>query len=435
MIMKKLVITFVIALTMGDIMAQDLFFGYFQTDHMYLLNPAEVVNGHEQIFLEYGRKWSELASPPEVFQLGGVIHSSQKLSFGGILNRYSSGILNRYHFGISTGYNVNLTENQTFSAGINTYLKNNSIVINNVIADLNDPVLTGGQYNKTNFGLGIGLSYTYDYFKVHLSMPETHDVGDGGFTPLVTGGVSYDFYLNDFQVAPYLTYFGTSIDKVVEGLVMVSWRNTVKMGAGYRSNNTLGIRIEFQSGSIALGYAIANNDVNFAGAGVSNNFSVRYLFNRKKIDTNEKINSIISTNERILGRLDAEKDSARIIQEEILLKLDALTNQQNAVHKLQANFLEKFEEADRKNTVDEATNEELEPGYYLVIYSFHDSTELKKIKEELISLPFETRLIHDKEKSYYYISTRRYDTLEMAVLAMQNIRNQGFEEAWIHWYK
>ena len=46
--------------------------------------------------------------------------------------------------------------------------------------------------------------------------------------------------------------------------------------------------------------------------------------------------------------------------------------------------LTKFEEAERRNTVDEATNEELSPGYYLVIYSFHESTEIKKIKEEII---------------------------------------------------
>jgi len=435
--MKKLVITIVITLTVNYIIAQDLRFGYFQPNHMYLLNPADVVYDQEQIFLEYGRKWSELAYPPEAFQLGGVFHSSQKLSFGGILNRFSSGIFDRYNFGISTGYKVNLTENQTLSAGISTYLQSNNIAINNVIADLNDPVLTGGQYNKTYFGLGIGLSYTYDNFKAYLSLPETHvvDVGDEGFESFINAGASYDFSFNDFQVTPYMNYFGTPTDKVVEGLVMASWRKTLRMGIGYRSNNTFNIRFEFQSGSIGLGYAIANNDGNFSGAGISNNFSVRYLFNRKKIETNEKINSIVSTNERILSRLDAEKDSTRRIQEEILLKLDALTNQQNEVHDLQADFLEKYDEAERRNTVDEATNEELEPGYYLIIYSFHDSTELKKIKEELVALPFESRLIHDKEKSYYYISTRRYDTLEMAVLGMQNLRNQGFEEAWIHWYK
>jgi len=118
-----------------------------------------------------------------------------------------------------------------------------------------------------------------------------------------------------------------------------------------------------------------------------------------------------------------------------LQRLDALTQQQNATHDLQRNFVTKCEESERNNTVDEATNKELEPGYYLVIYSFHESTDIKKINEELTSLPFESRLIHDKEKSYYYISTRRYDMLEMAVIGMQNIQNNGFEDAWIHWYK
>jgi len=434
--MKKLLIAFVIILSMNGLMAQDLRYGYFQTNHMFVLNPAEVVHDPEQIFLEYGRKWSELASPPEAFQLGGVLHSSQKLSFGGIINRNSSGILDRYHFGISTGYKVKLNQNQTLSGGITTYLKSNTIVINNAIADLNDPVLMGGQYNKTLFGLGVGLSYTYDKFKVHASLPETHSVGDHGFGSFVNGGASYEFTLNDFQVSPYLTYIGTPIDNVVEGLVMVSWKNTMSFGAGYRSNNTFGIRFEFQASSIAIGYAIANSIGEFSGSGVSNNFSLRYLFNKNKIEASEtKMNSIISTNERILSQMDAEKDSTRMIQEEILLKLDALTNQQNEVKDLQADFLEKYDEAERRNTVDEATNEELDPGYYLIIYSFHDSTELKKIKEELVALPFESRLIHDKEKAYYYISTRRYDTLEMAVLGMQNIRNQGFEGAWIHWYK
>lgn len=436
MIMKKMVITaLAIFWSINYLMAQDLRFGYFQTNHMYLLHPGAVSSDPEQIFLEYGRQWSELAASPEVFQLGGVFHSSQKLSFGGIINRNSSGILDRYHFGITTGYRVNLAPKQSLSAGISTHIKNNNIVLDNIIADMSDPILSGGQYEKTYFGLGLGLNYSYENLKAYFSIPETHYFGDSDLGGLINGGLSYDFFLNDYMVTPSVNYFGTPLDKIVEGMVMVGWKNIIRMGAGYRSDNSFGFRLEFRSGAIALGYAIANSSGNYKGTGVSNNFSVRYIFDQDRFETDQKINSIVETNERILSRMDAEKDSTRMAQAEILQRLDALTHQQDTVQDLQRNFLEKYEEADRKNTVDEATDKEVEPGYYLVIYSFHDSTELNKIEEELVSLPFETQLIHDKDKSFYYISTRRFDTLEMAVIGMQSVRNQGFSEAWIHWYK
>ncbi len=430
-------ITLVIALAIHTIKAQNLRLGYFQQEHMFILNPAEVIHDQEQVFLEYGRKWADLTYSPEALQVGGVFHSSEKLSFGGVINRNTSGIYNLFHFGISTGYKVNLSDRQTLSAGLAPYIKNNIIDLSDVVANMNDPLLSGEQYNKTHFGMGIGLSYTYDNFKAHLSIPETHDVeiGDEGFGSFITGGASYDFFLDDFLLTPYVTYIGTPIDQVVEGLFMASWKETLKFGAGYRSNKTFSFRVEFQSGSIALGYALANTSGNFSSVGISNNFSVRYIFKRATVDTKAKINSLVSTNERILSRMDAEENYNRNKQEEILQRLDELTHQQDTVQNLQRDFIEKFEESERKNTIDQNTDKEVEPGYYLIIYSFHDSTELNKIKEELVSLPFETRLIRDKEKSFYYISTRRYDTLEMAVIGMQNIRNQGFEEAWIHWYK
>ncbi|MEQ9099061.1 MAG: type IX secretion system membrane protein PorP/SprF [Imperialibacter sp.] len=432
--MKKLVIILTIVVVGKTSFAQDLHFGYFQKNHNYILNPAMVVHDPEQVFLEYGRKWAGLASPPEEFQVGGVFHSSKRLSFAGLVNRSASGVLNMYHYGISTGYKVNLAPKQTLSAGLSTYLKNNIIDTDNIVGNLSDPVLNGGNYNRAKFGLGVGLTYSYDKLIVNFALPETHS-DNNEFNPFISGGASYVIPLNDFKVTPSVTYFGAPVDRQVEGMVMASWKNTLTAGLGYRTNNTVGVRVEFQSGPIALGYAFANPIGGFSGTGVSNNFSVRFLFRRTGADNVKKLSTIEDTNQRILNRLNADKDSARQVQSEILRKLDLLTNQQDTVRVQQRDFLDKFEEAERNNTVDEATKQEVEPGYYLVIYSFHNSTELTKIKEELTPLPFETKLIHDKEKSQYYIATRRYDTLEMAVIAMQNIRNRGFDGAWIHWYK
>ena len=75
------------------------------------------------------------------------------------------------------------------------------------------------------------------------------------FDHFISGGVSYDVALNDFRVTPGVTYFGAPVDKLAEGMIAASWRETFNAAVGYRTNNTVAMRVEFQSGSVAVGYA------------------------------------------------------------------------------------------------------------------------------------------------------------------------------------
>lgn len=217
------------------------------------------------------------------------------------------------------------------SAGITqTNLKADML---NKMVDLSDPMLSSTDLNKLLFSSGLGLLYKFDKkAELGLSFPALM-TGDKPLNDMMVLNAGWNFYggaQKEWKVKPMLNYYKlNSSPQMIDGLLQGSWKETVSLAAGYRTNSCVIIMAGINFKSFAVNYAYYSYTSGIkALAPTENEISISFGFNKPsktasaasseqavqdEIDRiNTKLNELMGVEKTNPGLVDMKKELSKL---------------------------------------------------------------------------------------------------------------------------
>lgn len=82
----------------------------------------------------------------------------------------------------------------------------------------------------------------------------------------------------------------------------------------------------------------------------------------------------------------------------------------------------------------EPTGEAIEQGFYIVVFTFREKKHAMQAIGRLNYIGITTTIAYNNSKAFYYLMTQSYPNLQDAARRCDEIRDLGYEDAWIHEY-
>lgn len=161
---------------------------------------------------------------------------------------------------------ISFGKNHSLRFGLNSGIVLNTLSENkiNEYTDLNDPVLTNGQFDRVGFTAGLGLNYNWnDKLNIGFSLPVLVN-SLRGLEPVYFGNISYDIKISDkFFLKPSLMAYGPAyIGPTLYGDFKFSYKNYLWIKGGMNTNMTVtggaGGSVKF----VSFGYIYNHNLLN-----------------------------------------------------------------------------------------------------------------------------------------------------------------------------
>lgn len=256
---------------------------------------------------------------------------------------------------------VKLTEKGVLGFGVSLGMAQTNLKqeLLNPIVDVTDASLNSQNLNKMLFTAGAGLLYKYDKkAELGISMPAIV-TADQPFGNIVVANAAWNFYTgaeNIWRIKPMLNYYHLNISpSMVDVLAQGSWKETVSLTSGYRSNGSFIAAIGLNVKSLSVGYAYYSHFTGYSAlAPTQNEISVAFTFNRPKASSRK--NNDANNDEAIQDEID-----------QITTKLNTLTEMEKTNPEL----------VDMKKGVSKL-NRDLEK--VLTKYKITNPNQLQKIK-------------------------------------------------------
>lgn len=222
---------------------------------------------------------------------------------------------------------VKLNTKNTLSFGISagisqTNLKNELL---NGLVDMSDPALNSNSINKIFFTSGVGFMYKFDKkAEIGFSVPSIV-TGDKPFNNVFIGNAGWNFYAgaeSKFKIKPMVNYYNFSNGlNMVDGLLQGTWKETISISGGYRTNGAMIASAGLNFKSFAINYAFYNQMSGYnALAPAQNEIAISFSFNKPKpvgknqIVSDEVIqDEIDKLNDRINGLVNIDKTNPGLV--------------------------------------------------------------------------------------------------------------------------
>lgn len=76
----------------------------------------------------------------------------------------------------------------------------------------------------------------------------------------------------------------------------------------------------------------------------------------------------------------------------------------------------------------------VEPGFYIVVFTFRQKRHALQAVGRLNYIGINSSIGYNNNREYYYLMSQKYETLDEAIRRADEIRDLGYEDAWIHQY-
>lgn len=460
----------------------------YNVNHFWY-NPANAGDQNAFVaYLSHRKQWLDFPGAPVTSILS--VHSpvGKRVGFGGTILHDKTDIFSRIRGSLSYAYHIPIAREHTLSFGLSAGVVQHKLDLNDVnVPDPTDVVLASDYYNGTTLFGDFGLRYKWRGLQIGAAAPRLFEssidfekLGDEYFEVerqyIFYGGYGIDLAGGKVTITPSGMYrlFLNGVSQFDANL-HVSWKDRVWVGGTYRQDAgyvaAAGLRIADQ---VTLGYAyeFSTNGVAASSSG-SHEAILGFTFgggNKEKNEEQDKrLEELTNAQQDIVDQLDSlskvvqtdqkarEENTARIDSMEQVLKdvetqlaevgeqmLDFDSELKAQSERIDAKldtgaikeYLTRLQLTQNASTGETEVEEvALERGYYIVIESFRSQKNALRYVKGFNDRSERAIIVHNKSRGWYYCYLKKYDNLQEALVAMKKIREQGFDDAWVHIYK
>lgn len=271
--MKKSIsiyVLFIFLFVLNQVQAQQFPLSSHYTVNPYAENPAFAgLNNRSEFYLNYRHDWGGIVGSPRTYRMNGNRQVYNNMFVGGELMGDLADVFYRVRAGLSYTYRVQLAENQMLSFGIAGQLYQSLIRIDQVNADLNDPMLRNlDRILSTDYNASFGLVYTVNDVVIGFGMPVMLRTKDAYLT---TGQEIFAFERS------YNFYFGNrfSIDQQWDFKPVLFARKTINQPMTVDFSGTFVFNQQFWLGAMFRNTAVFGIN---AGLKILNGMLVHYTY-------------------------------------------------------------------------------------------------------------------------------------------------------------
>lgn len=452
---------------------------YYQ--NKFLVNPAAA--GEQDAFaafLNHRRQWVGIDGAPVTNILS--VHSpigNGNQAIGATLSTDRTHILQRTTGTIAYSQRFNFSKDKKhfLAIGAGVGFIDNRINLADVVAqDPSEIILGANQVSGTTFNVDAGIEYRLNGLFVGVSVPQVletsinyNDFGGDRFVELkrhLTAYAGYTFDVKDrtWMIEPSALFrYLPNGNYQIDGNLYVNWKDIVWLGGTYRTDAgiipAVGFRVA-KSFSVSYAYELSSTALAKESNGtheVMIGFTLGAKNNKLEEELAElkanqdslwlKTNSIEGEVDSLGVRMDKNEEGDGVRDgsiEENERRIDELEKQlkeleDNMPKGLDTNMIKemltrmiKKTDADGKTVYEEAA---LETGNYVVIESFRDLDNAEKAVEIWKTKKVDAIIVHNSKRKWYYVYSKRFDTLKPALTEMKKVRASGLQDkAWVHIY-
>jgi len=279
--MRKILVISIFLLITTQIYGQSIpvYSHYFMNPYLY--NPAYAGSeGKGALFLTHRRQWVGIDGAPVTSNITFHTPLTRGLNFGLNLSWDETSILNTYSGLITLGYAVKFSRMVFFRLGISGGAIWNSVDLNQIDLNPNDPVYANLLSNSMSLDGNAGVSLHIGTFALGASLPHifsTKTLSQDFFTVgdynsaldeiLFTASYRQYFGQDQFAFEPRFFYhLSKSGQSQWEGMATLDIKNILWIGGSYNEDRGFtglaGIKVR---GSLAVGYAVGFGLADYSG--------------------------------------------------------------------------------------------------------------------------------------------------------------------------
>lgn len=479
----KTIIAAVALLITGQAIGQQLPVTGLYYQNKFLVNPAAA--GEQDVlaaFLNHRRQWVGIEGAPVTNILS--VHSpigNGNQAVGATLSTDRTHILQRTSGTIaySQRFNFSKQKKHFLAIGAGIGFIDNRINLSGVNAqDPTEIILGANQINGTTFNIDAGLEYRLSGFTLGVSVPQVletsvnyNEFGGDRFMELkrhLVAYTGYNFRIKDgiWMIEPSALFrYLPNGNYQIDGNLYINWKDIVWVGGTYRTDAgiipAVGFRVAKQF-SVTYAYELSNSSlakesngthevmVGFRLGGARDRSLEEEIEKLKKNQdtlwtTTKDLREDVDSLETRMDANEAGDETQGNDIDENERRIEELENQMKELKNAMPNDLDtnqikdmlmrliKRVGSDGSVSYDEAP---LEKGNYVVIESFRTIERAERAVELWKEKEVDAIIVHNKKRKWYYVYSKRYDTLKPALEEMRKVRASGLQEkAWVHIYK
>ncbi len=473
--MKNSIIKFVLLLSAGPAIAQQLPLSSQYYTNQFVTNPAltgtkENVNA----FLTHRSQWTGLTGAPQTSYLT-VDGPIQAKNIGLGLNLYSdvTDITSRIGAFANYSYKLKLSDdNNNLYFGIALGIINNKIDFSRaVVRDKDDPnIPQSGSQNQSVFSSDFGIAWRWKKLEIGAAIPQflgtkiKYNTVDGKTTTFnlersYQASLKYVIDIvkeKEITVYPLLMarYYENSTFQYDANLVL-DWKKIGWLGATYHSNNAVAVSAGVRYKGLSIGYAYdlgISSTKSYTGnsselllgfsfgkardnsSSVAEEEAAKKDLAKEEVKTpasNEELQALktkADTNEIEIQRLKAELAQMKT---ERLASSTALPDANNPNKAREINLTENLMRTSSSNSFVDESGLTIMGGYYIVIGSFNNKENATKFKNSnLIKGYNKTQIIQNSGTKTYYVYSGRFEKQPDAEAELAKYKVE-YNDAWV----
>lgn len=353
--MKRIVLFTSLALSLVQVSAQDRSGVYTNLHNRFLSNPS-LAGEHGNIYTVFNFRSmiNGLEGMPRTYNFS--VHSSlqNNTGLGMKVLSLNSGAFQTINAEAAYSKKVFFTPDHSISFGLSLGVVQTNIKpeLLNGNVDLSDQTILTNDLNKLRISTGAGLTYRYaKKAEIGIAFPMLV-AADRTLNPMMVSTASWTADLDqnkEWKLKPVINYFHlTNSPSMADLLLGLSWKETLSIGGGYRSNGTAIISAGFNFKSVAINYSFYNHTSDVKSlAPAQNEFAIAFQFNKPSVlnkksgsehvsdqtiqdeidKVNDRLNSIMSIEKTNPGFINVKKEIGKVNKElDRILKKYSITN-------------------------------------------------------------------------------------------------------------
>lgn len=460
----------------ATVFAQQIPLSSLYNENRFMYNPANAGDGdYLEAYIGTRNQWDGISGSPQTHYLS--VHSGiGKTGHNVGTNLYydRTAIINTISASLTYAYDLTIAKDHTLAAGISIGLFNTNLNLSDaVVQHTDDQILQFGDLNGFTIDGSAGIRYNWKDLEFGASADHLFETGPQ-FERINTNYrldlkrqynfyLGYEIWLKDrtWLIHPSGMYrFIPGSPVQFDANLRFGYKNIVWVGGSYRAETgpvaSLGVNIKDKF-TVAYAYDFALNGID--NSIFSHEVMVGFKLGgfMKKFDKLESdMEQIKQDNELLNSRADSLEAQIKKFEDEIERIDGTDRNQQEQLDSIQIEIdklyneldaLEALDTADIKNLLKRlnpyidaegnlnATEVDLESGYYVVIESFKSLENAYKGIEIWKTKGREAIIVHDTERKWYYVYSQKYNNERDARREMMKTRRKDVEDAWVHKYR
>ncbi|GAA4822532.1 type IX secretion system membrane protein PorP/SprF [Algivirga pacifica] len=245
--------------------AQQLDDSYFYTQNIFLINSASLPEKEgiqSNVFGQYVQMQDDGIPAQQIGAAGQM--RFKNYAVGGRVLHQERGLLSRSRINIAYTQHIPFNKNISLQLGVSTGIKLDllgvSLISDQYIVDLNDPLFDINNQDRVRFTAEFGASLQLYDWTFGVSAPELYGYGYEYFQ-LLNIHISKRIQLADKSTLTPLLIVNTHSDTapIIDISTRWNWRELLWVSTGYRSTQKITLSTGFQLNNFGFGYAYAHD--------------------------------------------------------------------------------------------------------------------------------------------------------------------------------